>query len=260
MPWYATSIWSRGRAGSIPSKEGRSRPRAAHLSAVWGRNRALCVNVLIHGHLCVCGFGRCRRVAHRYTFICQESVRNSGYRSPQIAGMDAPSCRHHGASGRDGPYQLGGKSLMSIHHSHICHVGGADQGHFLHPPRNSRFPRTIESDIEQANDSLRRMAILAVLEGGLPACRKATRTASLPTSTVQLPDPTRPNPTQPDPTRPKRPGRRGRSFKLTPTAEEATAGCGRNRAGRTVRMVGDDAKQRSDSLTVSQTHDLRPNR
>jgi hypothetical protein len=33
------------------------------------------------------------------------------------------------------------------------------------------------------------MAILAVLEGGLPACRKATRTASLPTTTLQLPNP-----------------------------------------------------------------------
>jgi hypothetical protein len=37
-------------------------------------------------------------------------------------------------------------------------------------------------------------------------------------------------------------------------------GSGRNRAERTVRMVGDDGKQRSDSLIVSQTHVLRPNR
>jgi hypothetical protein len=102
--------------------------RSAHLSAVWGRNRALCVNGLIHGHLCVCGFGRCRRVAHRYTFICQESVRNSGYRSPEIPGLDAPSCQPRRTSGRDGPEQHGGISVISIHRFHICHIGGADQG------------------------------------------------------------------------------------------------------------------------------------
>ncbi len=33
----------------------------AHLSAVWGRNRNLCVNMLIHSHLCVSCFGGCRR-------------------------------------------------------------------------------------------------------------------------------------------------------------------------------------------------------
>jgi hypothetical protein len=59
--------------------------------------------------------------------------------------------------------------LMSFHRSHICHIGGADQGHFSQPPRKSRIPPIIDSDVEQANDRLRRMAILAVLEGGLPA-------------------------------------------------------------------------------------------
>ena len=149
---------------------GRADPaRSAHLSAVWGRNRNLCVNVLIHGHLCVCGFGRCRRDAHRYTFICQESVRNRGHGPPQIADLDAPSRRHHRTSGQDDPGQRGGNSLMSFHRSHICHIGGADQGHFSQPPRKSRIPPIIDSDVEQANDRLRRMAILAVLEGGLPA-------------------------------------------------------------------------------------------
>jgi hypothetical protein len=113
-------------------------PSPTCLSAVWGRNRALCVNVLIHSHLCVSCFGRCRRDAHRYTFICQESVRNSGCGSPKIPGLDASAFRPvHRTSGRDGPEQRGGISLMSIHRSHICHIGGSDQGHFFHPPRKS---------------------------------------------------------------------------------------------------------------------------
>jgi hypothetical protein len=101
----------------------------ASLTAGWRRNRNLCVNLLIHGHLCVCGFGRSRRDAHRYTFTCQKSLRNSRYRSPEIPGLDGtPRRRPHRASGRDGPDPRGGKSLMSIHCSHICHIGGADQG------------------------------------------------------------------------------------------------------------------------------------
>ena len=152
----------------------------------------LCVNVLIHGHLCVCGFGRCRRIAHRYTFICQESVRNRGHGLPEITGMVAPAFRpSNQSSGRDDPDQFGGISLMCIHRSHLCHIGGADQGHFFQPPRNSRRPRIIDSDADQANDCLRRMAILAVSEGGLPACRKTTRTAGQPTTTLQFPNPPR---------------------------------------------------------------------
>jgi hypothetical protein len=29
---------------------------------------------------------------------------------------------------------------MSLHRSHLCHIGGADQGHFFHPPRNPQRP------------------------------------------------------------------------------------------------------------------------
>ena len=67
-------------------------------------------------------------------------------------------------------------------------------------PIRTKFPppRMPESDVEQANDRLRRMAILAVSEGGLPACRNATphpsRIASLPTTPLQLPN--RPDPTE----------------------------------------------------------------
>ncbi len=180
---------------------GRIRPRSAHLSAVWGRNRNLCVNVLIHGHLCVCGFGRCRRVAHRYTFICQESVRNSGYRSPEIPGLDGTPRRPvHRTSGRDGPDQRGGNSLMSIHRSHLCHIGGADQGHFSTRSEIPARPHHCER---------RRPGQRPLTEDGCPA-RLGRRAASLPAShphrqpphihpSAPQSDPTRPNPTQPDP-------------------------------------------------------------
>ncbi len=129
------------RSAQLPAK--LSAHSSAHSSAVWGRNRDLCVNMLIHGHLCVCGFGRCRRDAHRYTFISQDSVRNWGHGPPQIAGLDGTPRRPiHRTSGRDGPEQRGEKSLMSIHRSHICHIGGADQGHFSHPTRNPQRPGT----------------------------------------------------------------------------------------------------------------------
>ena len=82
------------------------------------------------------------------------------------------------------------------------------------------------------------MAILAVSEGGLPACRKATRTASLPTTTLHLPNPTQ-----------RARVRRWRISKLPPAEEEVTTGCRRTKAGRTVRMVGDDVKQRSDKFS-----------
>ena len=84
------------------------------------------------------------------------------------------------------------------------------------------------------------MAILAVLEGGLPACRKTTRTANLP------PPPSIP---QLDPTRPARAGRRWLISKLPPAAEDATAGGGRTKAGRTGGMVRYDVKQRSDNFS-----------
>jgi hypothetical protein len=45
-----------------------------------------------------------------------------------------------------------------------------------------------------------------------------------------------------------------------PAGEDATAEAGRTKAGRTGGKVCDDVKQRSDSLAVSQTPDLRPNR
>jgi hypothetical protein len=211
-------------------------PRSAHLSAVWGRNRALCLNVLIHGHLCVSCFGGCRRDAHRYTFICQKSVRNLGHGRLRIAVMDDRPADPHRTIGRGGPDQRGSISLMSIHRSNLCHVCGADQGHFSHPPRNSRRPRIPECDVEQANDRLRRMAILAVSEGGVPACRKATRTASLPPFSF--------------PTRPNRPGRPERRMsKFSPAAENVTAGGRRTKAGRTSGMVGADVKQGSDSCS-----------
>jgi hypothetical protein len=190
----------RGEAAAPYHPHGRADPaRSAHLSAVWGRNRNLCVNVLIHGHLCVCGFGGCRRIAHRYTFICQESVRNSGCGSPKIPGLDGTPRRPvHRTSGRDGPdpAQCRGSSLMYIHRSHLCHIGEADQGHFLSSPEIPGSPGFRRATQNWPTTALRRMAILAVSEGGLPACRKATRTASLPQTPFS------------SPTQPNRPGRR----------------------------------------------------
>jgi hypothetical protein len=87
------------------------------------------------------------------------------------------------------------------------------------------------------------MAILAVLEGELPACRIATRSARLPTTTLQFP-----NPTHPDPIRP---GRRWRIFKLPPAAGDATADGRRSKAGRTGGMVCENVKQGSDSCSIT---------
>ena len=89
------------------------------------------------------------------------------------------------------------------------------------------------------------MAILPVLEGGLPACRKATHsaspfpTASFPKTILQLLNPTRP----------KRPGRRWRISKLPPAAKEATDGCGRTKAGKTGGMVCEDFRPRSNNFS-----------
>jgi hypothetical protein len=178
---------------AAPYRVGRSRPRSAHLSAVWGRNRSLCVNGLIHGHLCVSCFGRCRRVAHRYTFICQESVRNSGCGSPKIAGLHGTPHRPvHRTCGRDGPDQRGWKSLMSIHRSHICHIGGADQGLF-HPPRNSRLARILRATQNRPTTAYGKWPSLPSWQAGfqpagMPPAPPA-RTARLQTPTLHLPTP-----------------------------------------------------------------------
>jgi hypothetical protein len=164
-PWISHLA---GAASLLATAFGVS-PSPTCLSADWRRNRTLCVNGLIHGHLCVCGFGRCRRIAHRYTFICQESVRNLGHRSPQIAGMDAPSRQPRRTSGRDGPDQRGSSLLMSIHRSHLCHIGGVDQAHFLIRPEIPGSPGFRRATQNRPTTALRRMAILAVSEGGLPA-------------------------------------------------------------------------------------------
>ena len=226
---------------------GRTRPRSAHLSAVWGRNRNLCVNVPIHGHLCVSCFGGCRRVAHRYSFICQKSVRNRGHGRPHIAKTDGTPRRPiHRTSGRDGPDQRGGKSLMSIHRSHLCHIGGADQGHFSRSPRNSRRPGSLRATQTRPPTAY----------GGWPSwpSRKAGfQPAGNPPAPPASPQPPFTSPTD-----------KAGAPVAHVQAAASRRGChrrgGRPKAGRTGGMVCDGAKQRYDSFTVSQTHDLRPNR
>jgi hypothetical protein len=80
------------------------------------------------------------------------------------------------------------------------------------------------------------MAILAVLEGGLPACRKATRTAGLPTNTPSSP--------QPDPT--ENPGDAVARFQAAASRRGRHRQRRAHQAGRTGGMVGDDVKQRFD--------------
>jgi len=82
------------------------------------------------------------------------------------------------------------------------------------------------------------MAILAVLEGGLPACRKPLRTASLPTTTLHFPTPT------------QQAGKAVAHFQAAASRrEEATPGGGRTKAGRTGGMVCDAGKERSNNFS-----------
>ncbi len=73
--------------------------------------------------------------------------------------------------------------------------------HASHYERNLvNFIKALRKDFNAPNakfvlatmgEATKDMAILAVSEGGLPACRKTTRTASLPNTSLQLPNPTR---------------------------------------------------------------------
>jgi hypothetical protein len=220
---------------------GPIRPRsAAHLSAVWGRNRALCVNMLIHGHLCVCGFGRCRRDAHRSTFICQESVRNRGLGLSEITGMVAPNCRANRTSGRDGPYQFDGVSLMCIHRSRICHIGGADQDHFPIRPEIPARPHYCER---------RRPGQRPLTEDGCPA-RLGRRAASLPASHPHR-QPAPPASRQLLNTESNRKGRDGGV--ACPICRASRRGSHRRMRAHQGRvnagMVGDDVKERPDNFS-----------
>jgi hypothetical protein len=75
------------------------------------------------------------------------------------------------------------------------------------------------------------MATLAVVEGGLQACRNATRTASLPTTALQLPTLTETTGVSVAPIK-----------AVAPVGEDATAGGGRTKAWRTGGIVCDDVK------------------
>ena len=75
--------------------------------------------------------------------------------------------------------------------------------------------------------------------------RLGRRASSLPHSR-QLRQPPHSHPSPPQPTRP---GRRWRMSKLPPAAEDATAGSGRTKVGRTGAMACDDVKQRSNNFS-----------
>ena len=126
--------------------------------------------------------------------------------------------------------------------------------HASHYERNLvNFIKALRKDFNAPNakfvlatmgEATKDMAILAVSEGGLPVCRKATlsRQPAPPAFPPPFSSPTRPK-------RPEMPRSRWRISRLPPTAEKATAACRRTKAGKSGAMVGDDVKQRSDNFS-----------
>ncbi len=80
----------------------------------------------------------------------------------------------------------------------------------------------------------RAVLFLAVSEGGLPACRNHTRSASLPSTTLRLPNPTE---------------KVGTAVAHFQAAASATTGGGFTEAVRTDEMVCESVKQRSDDFS-----------
>ena len=166
-------------------------------------------------------------------------VRNRGHGQPLIAGLDAPACRHHRAAARDGPDQFGGISLMSIHRSHICHIGGVDQGHFSHPPRNSRSAASLRATQTRPTTTY----------GGWLSC-PSWKAASLPASHPHR-QPAPPASRQLLNTESNRKGRDGGV--ACPICRASRRGSHRRMRAHQGRvnagMVGDDVKERPDNFS-----------
>ena len=94
------------------------------------------------------------------------SNRGNGRHPPPPNSPDVRSGRSYSAR----------RENSDVHSSfpHLPYRRGGSRS-FFPPAPKFPAPRIPESDVEQANDRLRRMAILAGSEGGLPACRNATR-------------------------------------------------------------------------------------